>query len=66
MDQQVLSKLFNLNKAGDALPNSWELSLEFKVDHKQMVSVLNSLNANNYIKMIKKSEKKFQLTAEGT
>ena len=65
MDEQVLGKIFNLDKEGSEIPNSWQLSLEFKVSHEIMVGILMSLDANKYIKTKKKSEKKFQLTKEG-
>lgn len=65
MDEKVLSFLFNLNKEGKALPNSWDLSLDFKVDHLEMVGVLNSLGAKDYLKISNKTEKKFQVTTEG-
>ena len=65
MDSTILSKVFNLHKEGKQIPSSWELSKEFGTDHLEMVGVLNSLDAREYIKLVKKSEKKFQLTAEG-
>ena len=65
MDEQVLSKLFNLHKEEKDLPNSWILGKEFKTEHLEMLGVLNSLDARGYIKLVKKSEKKFQLTKEG-
>ena len=65
MDEKVLSYLFNLNKEGKPLLNSWELGLEFKIDHLEMVGILNSLDAREYIKITNKTEKKFQVTEEG-
>ena len=65
MDEQVLSYLFNLNKEKKPLLNSWELSLHFKVDHLEMVGVLNSLGAKDYLKILNTTEKKFQVTKEG-
>lgn len=65
MDSQVLSKLFHNDKEGKTLPNSWELSQEYKIDHLEMTGVLKSLDARTYIKLVKKSQKKFQLKPEG-
>ena len=66
MNDKLLSRIFNLDKEGSPLPNSWELSLYLKAEHTEIVGILNSLESKEYIQFKKMKEEKFVLTDEGT
>lgn len=64
MDNQILSKLFS-NQNVNSWGNSWELSHQMSSTHDEIVSVLKSLEAKNYLLLTQLSQNKFVVNEEG-
>lgn len=65
MDNQILGLYFELNKTGQPLPNSWQLSKKFDTPHNKIVGALKSLKSGEYLVLTGKKEQKFKITKEG-